>query len=279
MVAEQELKRFGFGANWASFSDEIDEERFEQAICSLKNIFGLDTLENKRFLDLGCGSGLFSLAAASLGAQVVSIDYDPQSVSCAEKLKANGGSLGDRWEVQQGSVLDPTLIDELGKGDLVYCWGVVHHTGKMREAIANVASLVNENGLLCLAIYNDQGGASKRWLKTKQTYNALPSTFRPAFAMAVAAFYELRFSLARLTHFKNPLPFSDWKKKKSDRGMSVWHDWVDWIGGLPFEVAKPDEIVALLRSEGFILEKLKTVGNGWGCNEFLFSRETHAGGH
>lgn len=279
MVAEQELKRFGFGANWASFSDEIDEERFEQAICSLQNIFGLDTLENKRFLDLGCGSGLFSFAAASLGARVVSIDYDPQSVNCAEKLKAKGGFLDDRWEVHQGSVLDPTLMDELGEGDLVYCWGVVHHTGKMREAIANIASLVNENGLLCIAIYNDQGGASKRWLKIKQTYNALPSALRPVFAMAVAAFYELRFSLARLMHFKNPLPFSDWKKKKSDRGMSVWHDWVDWIGGLPFEVAKPDEIIDLLRAKGFILEKLKTVGNGWGCNEFLFSRKTHTAGH
>ena len=279
MVAEQELKRFGFGANWASFSDEIDEERFEQAICSLQNIFGLDTFENKRFLDLGCGSGLFSFAAASLGARVVSIDYDPQSVNCAEKLKAKGGFLDDRWEVHQGSVLDPTLMDELGEGDLVYCWGVVHHTGKMREAIANIASLVNENGLLCIAIYNDQGGASKRWLKIKQTYNALPSALRPVFAMAVAAFYELRFSLARLMHFKNPLPFSDWKKKKSDRGMSVWHDWVDWIGGLPFEVAKPDEIIALLRAKGFILEKLKTVGNGWGCNEFLFSRKTHTVGH
>lgn len=279
MVAEQELKRFGFGANWASFSDEIDEERFEQAICSLQNIFGLDTFENKRFLDLGCGSGLFSFAAASLGARVVSIDYDPQSVNCAEKLKAKGGFLDDRWEVHQGSVLDPTLMDELGEGDLVYCWGVVHHTGKMREAIANIASHVNENGLLCIAIYNDQGGASKRWLKIKQTYNALPSALRPVFAMAVAAFYELRFSLARLMHFKNPLPFSDWKKKKSDRGMSVWHDWVDWIGGLPFEVAKPDEIIALLRAKGFILEKLKTVGNGWGCNEFLFSRETHTAGH
>ncbi|MGC6443796.1 MAG: class I SAM-dependent methyltransferase [Rubripirellula sp.] len=279
MVAEQELKRFGFGANWASFSDEIDEERFEQAICSLQNIFGLDTFENKRFLDLGCGSGLFSFAAASLGARVVSIDYDPQSVNCAEKLKAKGGFLDDRWEVHQGSVLDPTLMDELGKGDLVYCWGVVHHTGKMREAIANIASLVNENGLLCIAIYNDQGGASMRWLKIKQAYNAFPSALRPVFAMAVAAFYELRFSLARLMHLKNPLPFSDWKKKKSDRGMSVWHDWVDWIGGLPFEVAKPDEIIALLRAKGFILEKLKTVGNGWGCNEFLFSRKTHTVGH
>lgn len=273
MVAEQELKRFGFGANWASFSNQMDEERFDQAVSSLQNLFGLDAFENKRFLDIGCGSGLFSLAAASLGARVVSIDYDPQSVSCAKSFKAKGGFLDDQWEIHQGSVLDQSLIDQLGKGDLVYCWGVAHHTGKMREAIANVASLVSVNGLLCLAVYNDQGGASKRWLRTKQIYNELPRAIRPAFAVVVAAYHELRFALARLSRLENPMPFSDWKKKKIDRGMSVWHDWVDWIGGLPFEVARPDEIVTQLRAEGFILEKLKTVGSGWGCNEFLFSLE------
>jgi 2-polyprenyl-6-hydroxyphenyl methylase/3-demethylubiquinone-9 3-methyltransferase len=67
------------------------------------------------------------------------------------------------------------------------------------------------------------------------------------------------------------MPFADWRAKKFDRGMSAWHDWVDWIGGLPFEVATPEAIIEPLREKGFVLDQLKTVGSGWGCNEFVFS--------
>ncbi|MEM6779751.1 MAG: SAM-dependent methyltransferase, partial [Planctomycetota bacterium] len=77
-------------------------------------------------------------------------------------------------------------------------------------------------------------------------------------------------ALARLASGRNPLPFQDWKLKKRDRGMSAWHDWVDWVGGLPFEVAKPESVILPLVQDGFRLENLTTVGSGWGCNEFVF---------
>lgn len=83
----------------------------------------------------------------------------------------------------------------------------------------------------------------------------------------------MKFALARLAGRRNPLPFADWSAKRQDRGMSVWHDWVDWIGGLPFEVAKPEAIIHPLLEQGFELQKLTTVGCGWGCNEFVFVKK------
>ena len=71
-----EEARFAFGKNWQSFLSELDEDRIDQAVISLRQLLGLETLEGKRFMDLGCGSGLFSLAAQRLGAEVISIDYD-----------------------------------------------------------------------------------------------------------------------------------------------------------------------------------------------------------
>ena len=58
----------------------------------------------------------------------------------------------------------------------------------------------------------------------------------------------------------------------SVRGMSRWHDVVDWIGGYPFEVASPEAVVDFCRARGFSLLRLKTCGRKMGCNEFVFER-------
>ncbi|MAI72121.1 MAG: SAM-dependent methyltransferase [Rhodopirellula sp.] len=267
-----EEARFAFGKNWQSFLAELDEERIAQAVRSLQQLLGLETLEGKRFLDLGCGSGLFSLAAQRLGADVISIDYDKFSVACSEELRKRFGSESLQWDIKQGSVLDSVLMQGLGRADVVYSWGVLHHTGDMDKAISMAADRTKYDGLFCLAIYNDQGGGSRRWLRIKKIYNALPTWLRFFWVLGVGGVYECKFALARLACFRNPLPFRDWHAKRQDRGMSVWHDWVDWIGGLPFEVAKPEEIIVPLRQRGFVLENMRTVASGWGCNEFVFSK-------
>jgi len=67
-------------------------------------------------------------------------------------------------------------------------------------------------------------------------------------------------------------PFSTWRTYSVERGMSPWRDVVDWVGGYPFEVAKPEEILDFYRSRNFKLVKLKTCGGSSGCNQFVFRR-------
>ncbi|QEF96299.1 bifunctional 3-demethylubiquinone-9 3-methyltransferase/ 2-octaprenyl-6-hydroxy phenol methylase [Stieleria maiorica] len=270
--------RFAFGENWASFLNQLDDQRIDQACRSLAELLCLEDggdgkpLHGRRFLDLGSGSGLFSLAASRLGADVVSIDFDRQCVACTERLRERDSVPPSRWEIRQGSALDETLMESLGRFDVVYSWGVLHHTGQMQRAIELAAARVADDGRLAIAIYNDQGGASRRWLWIKRTYHRLPKAVRPIWVAAVAAWYEFKFALARLARGRNPLPFSDWKRKRADRGMSAWHDWVDWVGGLPFEVAKPEDVILPLVGRRLQLINLTTVGNGWGCNEFVFRK-------
>lgn len=280
----QPSTRFAFGKNWSAFLPSIDEERVERAIGSLRSLFQLDSqcdqpLAGERFLDLGSGSGLFSLAAIRLGADLVSLDIDRDSFECTRALRENflasieSSSYAPQWDVWHASILDTAAMEQLGRFDYVYSWGVLHHTGKMNAAIEATARRVDAGGWLAIAIYNDQGGGSRRWHAIKRGYHCLPVWLQPGYVTIVAGIYEMKFALARLAAGRNPLPFADWRAKKTDRGMSVWHDWVDWIGGLPFEVATPEAIILPLRRRGFVLENLKTVGSGWGCNEYLFRRD------
>ncbi|WP_285905641.1 class I SAM-dependent methyltransferase [Pseudodesulfovibrio pelocollis] len=160
-------ERFDFGSNWSKFLSKISEEQIVEATGSLLARFP-EGLSGSNFLDIGCGSGLFSLAAKKLGASVVSFDFDPKSVGCARQLKQRFYPEDDSWQICQASVLDATAMDGLGKFDVVYCWGVLHHTGDMWSAMENAVARVASGGKLFLAIYNDQGGYSELWRVVKK---------------------------------------------------------------------------------------------------------------
>lgn len=265
----QEGKRFPFGKNWARFLETLDDERIAEAVLSLQKMLDTDDLKGKRFLDIGSGSGLFSLAARKLGAQVESFDFDPQSVGCTNHLR-NRYFPGDRnWTVKQASVLDAAFLSSLEKADIVYSWGVLHHTGSMWEALDNAARLVKDDGKLFIAIYNDQGAGSARWGMVKKMYNR-HKILRPLILAGGVARLWGPAAIRGVIKGK-PLDSIDRYKqyKKKSRGMSPWYDAVDWIGGWPFEYATPGAIFDFYKGRGFTLSKLVTRP-GHGCNEFVF---------
>jgi SAM-dependent methyltransferase len=261
--------RFAFGANWLRFLELLDDGRIERAEHSLREMLGVESLCGKSFIDVGSGSGLFSLAARRLGARVVSFDYDPASVRCTAELRNRYFHDDPDWRVLQSSVLEREHLAGLGRFDVVYSWGVLHHTGRMWEALANVVDLVAPQGRLFISIYNDQGATSHTWLAVKRAYNALPGPLR--WLVLLPAFVRL-WGPTMLRDLVSLRPFSTWRNYGSGaaRGMDPWCDTIDWVGGLPFEVARPEEIIEFYWSHDFVLTKLRTCAGGIGCNEYVF---------
>ncbi len=262
-------QRFGFGENWNAFLKVIDEGRIAEAQRSLRDFLAIDNLEGKSFLDIGSGSGLFSLVARRMGARVHSFDFDANSVGCAQELKRRYFPEDPNWIIGQGSVLDRTYVESLGQFDVCYSWGVLHHTDQLWRAIFNAQMTVAPGGVLYIAIYNDEGTISAIWETVKRTYCrnafgrvAMTAIFYPAFFLGGL--------LLDLVKVRNPA--RRYSEHRKYRGMSLIHDWKDWLGGFPYERASTDRIEGFLANFGFDKVRTDRPDFGFGNNQFVFRR-------
>ena len=267
--------RFPFGRNWASFLGVLNEERILEAERSLADKLGRERIAGATFLDVGSGSGLFSLAAMRLGARRVhSFDFDPDSVACTQELRRRYFPEAAQWTVERASALDPEYLRSVGQWSIVYSWGVLHHTGDMWRALDLVTGAVASSGRLFISIYNDQGPLSTVWTSVKRLYNR-GWAGRALVLSIFVPYYVARGLLVDIIRRENPV--ARYRTYQQMRGMSLLHDWKDWLGGYPFEVAKPEAIFEFLRARGFTLTRLTTWGGGQGCNEFVFERTAAPG--
>ncbi|GAB4112291.1 MAG: class I SAM-dependent methyltransferase [Roseiflexaceae bacterium] len=266
--------RYAFGQNWQSFNTHaLNPKRTAWAARSLQSLLGCPHLIGRTFLDIGCGSGLFSLAAVLLGAtRVVGFDYDRDSVAASMALRQRSGIDADRWQIMQGSVLDSAFMQQLPMADVVYSWGVLHHTGAMWPAIDAAAACVQADGLFAIAIYNRVErpiNNSHQWVAIKRQYNQAGLPIR----WGMEQIYASLLLLQEWQRGTNPLTYMRGYSAIGGRGMDFWHDVRDWMGGYPYEYASPEELSDHLRPQGFTPEKV-VRSDGLGCNEVVFRRSS-----
>jgi predicted RNA methylase len=261
---------FSFGENWAQYAQKIDERRIEEAEKSLIRLLGRESIEGKTFLDIGCGSGLFSLAAVRLGCKrLLAVDLDPNSVETTRKTLARCAPAGANWDCKRISVFDLDAAHE--KFDVVYSWGVLHHTGAMYKAIEKASIVVKPQGILALALYGKTPFCGL-WRIEKRIYSRSPKwaqrVIEQVYYVAVSARLALKgesLKKRRETYFQQ-------------RGMDMYHDTRDWLGGYPYESISPQEAVTYMHKLGF--EPIRSFVTpsigllGAGCDEYSFVKAT-----
>lgn len=264
----QSDKHFSFGQNWQDYLQSLTPERITIAKASLTDFLGgKDAVKGKTFVDIGCGSGLFSLSAFLLGAKrVVSVDIDDNSLACVTSLREKHKN-PDNWDIKKGSALDADFIKSLGTFDIVYSWGVLHHTGDMYTALDNVTALTKPKSQLYIALYNDNRlnvfhGTSSFWLRVKQLYNKSGIWVKKVLYCIYATYLYVGLAAAG----RNPGRYI--ANYQSARGMSWKHDVIDWLGGYPYECASVDQIVNFFGERGYGCRKINP-STSIGCNEFL----------
>ena len=263
-------RRFRFGDNWLDFARGLGADQIAKAESSLRRLLQRDSLAGLSFVDVGSGSGLFSLAAHRLGARVHSFDFDADSVVCTTRVRDRYFPGDSAWTIEQGSILDGDYVRRLGTFDVVYAWGVLHHTGAMRDALHAAAQLVASGGLFAFALYHrtlmcDLWRWEKRWYSS-----ASPQAQQRARASYVGLLRAAFFLTGRdfQSHVSNYL---------SVRGMDFMHDVHDWMGGYPYESIRAAEVDTLMRQLGFTRlyatnTRLTTGLFGSGCDEYLYRR-------
>lgn len=264
---EATVDRFAFGKNWQNFLGDLNPARIEGARADLVKWLGTDSLQGASILDIGCGSGVHSYCMHQMGAaRVVSFDYDANSVEATRSLhQAAGAPLS--WTVQQASVLDTDFVRSLGTFELVYSWGVLHHTGQMWQAIANAATCVTPGGYLFIAIYA-KGPQYPEHLALKQRYHAASVSGKRKM--------EFDWILNQYNHrVRQGLNPEGWWNQGLERGMDPYVDLVDWLGGLPYEVATLEELGEFLGALNIEIIKQHREPEG-GCHILIAQRKVMA---
>lgn len=274
---------FAFGHNWSDYAEEIQKAQIDEAKQALRRLLGAETLAGKRFLDVGCGSGVHSLAALDLGAaEVVAVDLDPESVATTERVLRRFARPHASYRVIQRSVFDLSVA-EFGLFDITYSWGVLHHTGNMYEALRRAAAMTAPSGLFAFALYR------KTWLcplwTIEKRWYAAAGAGRQEFAQRI--FIRL-FKFALLATGRS---FAAYKENyRSHRGMDFYHDVHDWMGGYPYESISNREVEEFMATTGFRVQRQfistgrkifgRNVGLfGTGCDEFVYLRKESGDGN
>jgi 2-polyprenyl-6-hydroxyphenyl methylase/3-demethylubiquinone-9 3-methyltransferase len=263
---------FSFGENWKNFSREVSSEHIDKATENLVRLLQGESLTGKSFMDIGSGSGLHTLAAAHLGAsRIVALDADTQSVDTTREMLAKNAPDYANISIQKKNILEP-VPSNIEKFDVVYSWGVLHHTGDMWSAIENSMAHVAPGGKFIIALYK-KSPLCGVWRVEKSIYSRLPNTLR----FPVTALYSLLYLAALTLTGKNPVKYA--KTYSNFRGMDFWHDAIDWLGGYPYESASAHEVESFFRDKGFKLQQQFNTAPpraaglfGCGCAEYIFVR-------
>ncbi len=135
---------------WGSreFFDEVERVRYTIQPF-MRDLVGFDLFPGKRLLEIGCGLGTDLLQFARGGALVTGVDLTPASIELVKACFALHG-LPVHAQVADAE----NLPFEDNAFDVVYSFGVLHHTPDTQKALDEVYRVLKPGGKIILMLYH-----------------------------------------------------------------------------------------------------------------------------
>lgn len=109
--------------------------------------------KGKRVLEIGCGIGTDTISFARAGALVTAVDLSEKSLALAQK-RAKVFGLSDRIRFHLANAEELSTVVPVQEFDLVYSFGVIHHTPRPRVALTEIKKYLGKESELRLMVYN-----------------------------------------------------------------------------------------------------------------------------
>lgn len=229
---DYQWKELNMGRNL--LSDEAFVENLQKTICTYFGDVEQDFFRGgeKEVADVGCGNGRFTYGLLSMGAKVTAMD---QSAHGLENVKSVCSKFGEKLNTKQVDLLRGPIDEFENRFDIVWCYGVVHHTGNTYLAMNNVCRMVKPGGYVFMMIYGFPDSQSR---------------------FEELAKYEQMRNMTR--NMCNAEKVEYLRKKYPD---DLVHGYFDAISPQINDILTWEEIVNFMKLEGFNNIR-KTVDNG-----------------
>ena len=108
--------------------------------------------KEKRVLEVGCGIGTDTINFARAGAIVTAVDLSDESLKLARR-RAETLNLKDKISFYQANAEELSTVIAVEPYDLVYSFGVIHHTPDPRRAVAELKRYMTPSSELRMMLY------------------------------------------------------------------------------------------------------------------------------
>ncbi len=165
----------------SEFSKELERQRDEREPF-IARFANFEQARGKKLLEVGVGAGTDHLRFARVGAICTGVDLTPSAIELTRsRLQSEG--LNSNLQVSDAE----TLPFDDGTFDIVYSWGVIHHTPNTPKAATEIVRVLRPGGRFCVMIYNRHSLVA---LQTWLVYAAAKGNLTRSFSDVLASHME-----------------------------------------------------------------------------------------
>jgi len=137
------------------YFDEVEYKK-HKAEPHILSFADFDSWKNKNVLEIGCGIGTATVCFARSGANVTAVDISETSVNLCKSRLGTYGLFASVYEANAENLTDylPVPISLSNRFDLIYSFGVIHHTPNPKKIIQQMHKFIKASGEIRIMLYS-----------------------------------------------------------------------------------------------------------------------------